>query len=263
MANNPDIPNIPGGGLRQQRAEQLKAEVAAAKEKAASLSPASAAPTPGTGPVGSGKHVVQKGECISSIARDTGHFWKTIWEDGANSGLREARKDPNILLTGDRVHVPEKRPKQEPGETEMRHRFVRKGEPAHLRMRVLVEDEPVRNAPYRLKIDGKEQEGTTDPDGWVQAEIPGNARSGELVVEKPGQAIVLPLGLGHVPPITEPSGAQVRLNNLGYAVGRLDGVLDAKTQCLLKQFQVANGHPNPSGLLDEITRGLLKQKHGS
>ncbi|MBN2563416.1 MAG: peptidoglycan-binding protein [Phycisphaerae bacterium] len=215
------------------------------------------------GPVGQGDYVVQGGDCISSIAKNTGHFWERIWNDGANSELKSVRKDPNVLLPRDRVTIPEIRPKQEPGETEMRHRFVRRGEPAILRMRILIEDEPVANAPYKLTIDGQDQEGTTDGDGGVQIPIPGNARSGTLTVDAPDQTLVFPLSLGRIDPVTEPSGVQGRLNNLGYACGRLDGIIGPKSKAAIRQFQLANGHPNPSGEVDEQTRALLVEKHGS
>src|SRR5262245_4478555 len=105
-------------------------------------------------PVGTGEHVVRDGECISSIAKDSGHFWHTIWEDAGNALLRETRKQPNVLLPGDRVMMPPIRLRHEPGQSEMRHRFVRRGEPAHFAVRVLEQDKPRANEPFSLVVDG-------------------------------------------------------------------------------------------------------------
>jgi hypothetical protein len=88
-------------------------------------------------PVGQGEYVVSQGECISSIAKDAGHFWKTIWYDEANAELRKIRKNPGALLPGDRVHVPEIRLKEQSCVTDKRHLFVRRGEPAFLELRIL------------------------------------------------------------------------------------------------------------------------------
>src|SRR5262245_59214466 len=174
-----------------------------------------APPPPSAGPVGSGEHVVKQGECITSIAKDTGHFWETIWNDAANADLRTVRVDPNVLLPEDRVHVPPLKEKWEPGQTEMRHRFRRRGEPAVLRLTLQYDDEPLANQPYTLDIDGQKVEGMTDAEGKLERGIPNNARRGVLVVGK-DHPRTFELSLGHIDPVENLVGVQKRLINLGF-----------------------------------------------
>ena len=274
MTQVPEIPDVPGGGTRQQRAAQLKAEMDAAQEQAsAQLSSegdqdragqgqtAEQAEQQGTGPVGQGDYVVKEGDCVSSIAKNSGHFWETIWNEPTNTELRQLRKDPNVLLPDDRVTVPAIRKKQEPGETEMRHRFIRRGEPAWLDVRVLQDtDEPRANEPYRLEIDGSTYEGVTDANGQIRVPMPGNAREATLSFSADGETYELPLGA--LDPLTEVGGIQGRLNNLGHDCGKIDGALGETTREGLRSFQAEQSLP-VTGDADEQTRARLREVHGS
>jgi hypothetical protein len=84
-------------------------------------------------------YVVQAGDCISSIAFERGFFWETIWQHPQNAELRSRRKDPNILLAGDTVFVPDLELREHQAGTERRHRYMLRGAPAKLRLRVLEE----------------------------------------------------------------------------------------------------------------------------
>jgi N-acetylmuramoyl-L-alanine amidase len=58
-------------------------------------------------------HTVKQGDCISSIAHETGFFWETLWNHPDNAKLKQLRKNPNALLPGDVVSIPDQRVKQE------------------------------------------------------------------------------------------------------------------------------------------------------
>ena len=254
------------GGSRQRKADELRAQMESpqpadeAREPQAASGDSAAQVAAGR-PVGQGEHVVHEGECITSIAKQTGHLWRTIWDDAANAELRAARDNSNVLLPGDRVHVPPIRQKKEPGETEMRHRFVRRGEPAYLRLQVLDDDKPVANQPYELTVDGRAFTGTTDAEGKLEAPIPGNARSAHLVVGVEPKRYEYQLDLGEVDPVDALKGVQQRLWNLGHRTVPTDGVFGASTEEALRVFQKLNGL-SPTGQADDATRQKLRRKHG-
>jgi N-acetylmuramoyl-L-alanine amidase len=216
----------------------------------------------GSGPVGQGDYVVKQGDCISSIAKETGHFWETIWNEGANAELKSVRKNPNVLLPGDRVTVPEKQTKLEQGATEMRHRFKRKGEPAKLRMQLLVEGKPIAGAAFQLTVEGNIVEGITSADGWIDIPIPGDAQRGKLTVNWNGTRLSYSLKLGSIDPVEELRGIQQRLHNLGYACERAGKSLGPLTKAAIKRFRRNNSLPDALSNLDAAVRDKLKEKHG-
>lgn len=210
-------------------------------------------------PVGTGEYIVRAGDCISSIAKDHGHFWLTIWDDAGNSDVKTQREDPNVLMPGDRLVIPPLQEKEESIAAEQRHRFKRKGEPAKFRARIMQNDKPVANKPYKFDIDGKITEGTTDPDGMVEVSLPGNAKRGKLMIEG-GETYQFEFG--HLEPINTLKGVQERLRNLGYAIDEISGKNDPPTRDAVLEFQRKNTL-DPSGDVDQPTRDALELKHGS
>jgi hypothetical protein len=244
------------------------------------------------------EYTVKQGDCISSIAQKYGLFWEKIWDHSKNAQLKERRKDPNILQPGDVVFIPDNEEKEESGATEQRHRFRKRGVPAKLRLRLMEEpereqteqsaetssampdssgafsedpqmddtppqEEPRRNVPYVVEIDGKLIRGTTDDDGMIECGIPPNASKGRLIVE-PGtpNETTLPLELGHLNPLSELSGIKQRLANLGLECGdRRDSPTPGLEEAL-RAFQEKHGLP-VTGEADQTTRDKINEVHGS
>jgi len=133
-------------------------------------------------------HQVQQGECLVSIAESYGFFWETLWNLPENKAIREARRDPTVLLPGDVVTIPEKTVKEYVRPTGARHTFRVKNIPAKLNLRLHDEGgEPRANLAYVLTIDGVETRGSTDGEGAVRVPIPPQARRGTLLLVESGE----------------------------------------------------------------------------
>ncbi len=250
------------------------------------------------GPVGQGEYLVQAGDCVLSIADRAGHAWETIWNDPANADLKAARGEPTLLAPGDRVTIPPLRAKEETGATEQRHSFRRKGQKVLLRVRVVqrpepsapasasapaaaapadpnecsmeepapqadAADEPRADVPYALVIDGKHYDGRTGDDGTIEVPIAGGAGGGELVLN-PGtdDEERISLRLGGLDPVSELSGVQQRLLNLGLYAGAADGEESPALEDALREFQQRQGL-QVTGAADQATRDKLVEAHGA
>jgi hypothetical protein len=220
-------------------------------------------------------YTVGQGDCMSSIAYENGFFWKTLWQHPSNAALKALRKNPNVLMTGDIVHIPDLTVRQEPGATEATHKFMLKGVPEKLHMRLLdYNHNPRPNLDYVIVIDGAAQRGKTDANGAITQSIPPNAMTGKLTFAAPAPVdlngkpipgkpknMVLILQLGNLNPITEVSGLKARLANLGLYRGTIDENLDGATQQAISAFQTKQGLP-VTGLADGATQQKLQSLHG-
>jgi len=203
-------------------------------------------------------HQVGMGESIPSIAADNGFFWETIWNHGQNAGLKAKRKDPNQLMPGDQVFIPDLTKKTESRGTDASHKFKLKGTPIKLKMQLNMLDQPRANEPYVLKIDDQLTKGTLDGQGKLEATIPPNARGGQLLLN--GGKEVIPVRLGDLNPVDDPSGAKQRLNNLGFPCGGEDSAVTDQMKSALKQFQDKVKLPT-TGELDAATKSKLQELH--
>lgn len=206
--------------------------------------------------VGQGDHRVLDGECIVSIAAAEGHLWKTLWDLPANAQLKEARKNPNILYPGDLVTIPAIRLGKALRPTEETHKFRRKGTPCVLRIRLLVHGKALAKKPYRLDLDGASfLPGTTDDQGRLELHIPPGSRYGTLRVGEQPHERVYELSLGSLHPINCISGIKARLQNLGYAISRVDDDNTPDLTAAARKFQTSHD-PDLTGKPEEET---LKQ----
>lgn len=213
------------------------------------------------GPRGAGDYVVRQGECMNSIAAAHGFFWETLWDLTENQELRCAREEPNVLLPGDRVYIPELREKVIEAPTEARHLFRRRGVPSTLRIQIMRAGVPRSNEQYLLEIDGFRSEGVTNDEGWVEIAIPPSAERGELRFGNGEfETDVYPFNIGGLDPITEITGVQERLANLGYDCS-VTGEMDNDTRQAILAFQEAEDLETTEEL-DQTTRDRIAQVYG-
>lgn len=213
------------------------------------------------------EHLAAPGECLASLSEAFGFpDFHTIFDHPENSALKTARPNPNMLVPGDLVHIPDRRLKNASLSEDVQHE-VRIGQPEARFKLKLMDDQGVVFAgkKFKLKIGATEIKGTTDGDGMINEIIPSGFNSGELVIFPEGRDDVLegyliPLSLGSLLPPDTLDGQKLRLGNLGYPVGAAGAVVDDRTQRGTRMFQLDQGL-TVNGTLDDSTRAKLKQVH--
>ena len=203
------------------------------------------------------KHVVQKGECVASIACEYGFFLETVWKHPENAELREQRENPYVLKEGDVVFIPDKKIREEPRPTGKQHRFRVRNVPEKFRLQLLDEGEPRTGLTYKLEIDKLVFDGTTDADGWIDHWIPPESERGRLTLS---DEEIYDIELGCLEPVEYERGVIERLRNLGFLVP--DNEEDDPIFLALLAFQQTY-ELEPTGEIDDETRARLIEIHGS
>jgi hypothetical protein len=210
--------------------------------------------------VGQGDYVVKPGDCMQSIAFEQGFPWETLWDLPANAELKSDRQ-PNVLLPGDRVTIPNLQPFEKPGcPTDQTHQFVLQGSKTQLHLRFLDDGrQPRAGIKYALTVDGQKYNGTLDGNGSLTQSIPANASLGSIQLLTDPDPETYPLDFGHLDPDESQTGIRGRLNNLGYTCSP-DGSMDADLQSALMKFQAANNLPT-TGQADDATCQAMQEEH--
>jgi N-acetylmuramoyl-L-alanine amidase len=211
------------------------------------------------------EHTVQQGEHLARIAARYGFTeFQPIWDDPANADLKVKRQNPHVLFPGDIVRVPDKTLREEARATEARHKFRKLGKPLMLRIEVRnPANEPVKRALCHLTIDGKIYPLTTNARGRIEQSIPAPAETGRLALKDLAQPLAfdVEVKIGHLDPVTERSGQQGRLNNLGYDGGLSSEPADPQFKSAVEEFQCDDGLA-VDGICGPQTQAKLKEVHG-
>jgi hypothetical protein len=211
-------------------------------------------------------HNVKQGDHLPNIAKQHGSDnWRTIYDHPLNAIFRSNRTNPNVLLPGDVIWIPDKPIKTVDCKVDSRHCFELTIPTVMLRIVLRDnEDRPLRHTSYTLTVKDASREGHTDDDGLLQQSIPATLES---VLLKVGD-MTWELLIGHLDPVDDAgvpvvTGIQARLRNLGLYAGKIDGVLGPKTLAAIKKFQGTYlNRGNADGKLDDDTKRAVLQHHG-
>jgi N-acetylmuramoyl-L-alanine amidase len=211
-------------------------------------------------------YTVLQGDHLSKIAKDYGFTdYTVIWDHPNNSDLKKQRQNPNVLLPGDQICVPDMEQKQESGPADKHHTFTVDKKP--LKLRLVLEDvyeRPIAGAACALLVSGETIQLTTDGQGKLEQDIPLDATEAYLTIrgdQTPFANEIIAVKIGHLDPIDELSGQIARLNNLGYFAGPLDGSDSDAFESAVEEFQCDNSL-TVDGICGPKTQSKLKQVHG-
>jgi hypothetical protein len=213
-----------------------------------------------------GYYTVQQGDHVSSIAIANGFAdYLIIWDHPNNADLKKKRQNPNVLLPGDPLFIPDPEDRVEPCPTDQQHKFVAKR--SRLRLRLVLEDiyeKPIANTPCDLLLRSGARHVTTDGAGKIDEIIPADTRDAMLVINGPAtpfQGDQIPIRVGHLDPIDEVTGQAARLANLGYYFEPLQPVDEDEFKSAVEEFQCDHGL-KVDGKCGPATQAKLKQEHG-
>lgn len=199
-------------------------------------------------------HTVQPGDTLMALAAKYGlASWKDILDAPQNASIKQVSADPGILPKGVDLFIPNRELKQQPSAVDAVHPFVIKRPKAWLR--VVVKDAdgtPYSGCKYDLDVEGTRASGTLPQNALVELAVPVASQSGTLRVwpSGAGEPVTWNLQLGFLDPISQDSGVQQRLTNLGFDCG---GDLTAS----VKAFQARIG-AEVTGVIDDTLRNKLK-----
>ena len=208
-------------------------------------------------------HRVQQGKSVASLAYKNGLFWETVWNHPKNENLRKLREDHNILFPGDEVFIPPLRIKEVNVSTGKPVKFRKKGVPEKLNLQFFnLDREPYGGVDYELLMEGRSWRGKLDDQGWLHVDIPPDSQHGRITLGTQEDAWTIDLDLGHLDPITELTGLQARLRNLGYFHGEITGQKTEDFLSAVHAFRTAHGLEVNFEIGDDF-QAKLKEIHGA
>jgi len=214
------------------------------------------------------EHTVQQGENLVSIAKKYKiASWREIYQHPDNTAFRQLRPNPNILMPGDKIQIPEAKSKTVYVRTGANHQFVVKRNVQQLKFQLKDRDgHPKAGVKAVFNLNGKQQTVISKADGSLAvdidqtdlSEIPLELYEDPSSQEPTSQFTVKP---GHLDPPDTLSGLQARLNSLGYPCGTVDGIYGKKTRSGIESFQRIMGLA-VTGQPDALVYSAAEKEYG-
>ncbi|MBK8258037.1 MAG: peptidoglycan-binding protein [Polyangiaceae bacterium] len=206
-------------------------------------------------------HVAKDGDHIHGIAAAAGfRRVSTVWNAPENANLRALRPNPDTLLPGDRVTVPDFTSQTDEGATEKRHRFVALTQRTAVRLRWLrfghTADAQLQSAFEPTKTP------TPPADGAGDVTVKIDATTSQISVSTPRGDTTLQVGFLH--PFDTESGWLARLHNLGYLASSaiVQTQIDAiELASAIEEFQCDHGL-TVDGQVQSTFLSALRDAHG-
>ncbi len=204
-------------------------------------------------------HVVQQGDHLRKLAFLRGVSAEAVWQHETNRDLAARRKNSDTLCPGDVIHLPAEPPTTLDLRAKTRNRYRAKVPTVPLHLHLDTKGAPVTGQRYEVHGIGAGDPiiGTVPANGEIRVDVPVCVR--ELEIRLPESGTAIPVRLGDLDPIEEPSGVAQRLANLGYLSSREDASPEL-VAAAIKAFQADHGLAS-SGSLDESTRRALEEQH--
>lgn len=204
---------------------------------------------------------VKQGEHISRLAHAHGfRDYRTVWDHPENAALKRLRRNPNVLLPGDEVFIPDRGDRVELRPTDQRHRFQVRATPLMLRIVLhTVDGDPIRGAACELLLASQRVPLVTNDKGMIEHEIAKDVEDAKLLV--PSRGLEFDLKIGDLDPVEVVSGEQARLDNIGYFAG-YTAQDDKQLRWAVEEFQCEHGL-RVTGVYDQGTQAKLEKDYGS
>ncbi len=213
--------------------------------------------------------VVAAGDHLDQIAFRLGTTPDEIWNKPDNADLKARRKDRNMLCAGDVVMVPSEPVEGLSFSVGTSNSFKAAVPKVKVQLRLRGDEKKGngdgKNATYGNQpfvVDGAmgdgPLEGTSEADGTVKFEVSVLVR--EVMLRLPKLGMRIPIAIGGLDPIDEPSGVAQRLQHLGFLPN--GSPTPAALTHAIRTFKARNGLPVDAAM-DDATREAMVKAHGS
>jgi hypothetical protein len=212
--------------------------------------------------------VITRGDHLSKLAMRYGFDADKAWNDPKNAALKKKRTNPNMLVSGDVLYVPENKPNWVSASIGSSNGLVATVPRVPVTALFMKDGQPLANEPYHLQglrpKPGDPDPATTDGDGCIHVDVPVTVPTFAVYFDSLSE--LHHFRVGHLDPPDEPTGARARLGLLGL-LGRPGGKQQVEgpgsdLPGALKRFQRMN-KLKPTGSLDQDTVAKLTEVFGS